>query len=398
MKQIIILTIVGTFLLSCSHGDRQMSSPFINLDRQDKVSIFDIFESVDLVLLETTDESLISRISQVVHFNDRYYALDRAQSILFCFDSTGNFLFKISNQGQGPEEYIRIDNFNIDPHNNQLLLLEPWGVLHAYDLEGNFISKTRLPSEVVAYNEVFVLDENRLIFSNANLDELVFYNRIENAIYDRRYGLDMELRRKSESIFMPIRRTYSYAGDLFFSPKPSNEIINLSDSTIFVWNFGKQTNTKEIIEQLKKVILRSENNRFRPEPTQWEYDWVGENLLRNIPRANFETSRYKISVLSLGRGILKHVFFDKKTGKAFVFDQTTEGIRFSVPIFGNESVIAFCRGRAPGQRHDNPESRFLELYYHPSIFTEEQRRLYESRKEDDNPFLVRYNFKQWNDK
>ena len=389
MKQTLIhLIIIGTFSYSCSskfHDGPQSLS--VNLAEQDEVSIFDIFESVEIVALETSDQSLVAGISKVIHFDSRYYILDQKQQRIACFDSAGKFLFKISQRGQGPEEYLFLGDFNIDPYTNQLLLVEPFGSLLLFDLEGRFISKIRLPGEINAYNRVYPLDENRLVFSSLFNYELVFYDRKKNIIVDRRYGVeDMKLR---ETPFEP-KQAYRYNGDLFFPFSPSNDVINLSDNTIFSWNFGKLTNTEETIGRLKDFILHSKTG-FRALPPYHEYDWVGEKKLNNIVRRCFESSRYKIYILSCGRGCLKHIFYDKKAKKSLVFDKTKEGIFFRMPDFFGESMLMYDRGL---KKDGNLDLEMSFFYYHPNTFTEEQLRLYESRKIDDNPFLVIYNFRQ----
>jgi hypothetical protein len=381
MRQILTFIAIGLYLSSCSCSNNGVQSSFIDLNRQDKVSVFDIFESVDLVFLETNEQSLIAVINKVIYFSEKYYIFDERQQILFCFDSAGNFLFKISQQGQGPEEYLRLEDFNIDPYNNQLLLLEPYGNLLVFDLSGQFISKTRLPDEIPAYNEVFVMDKNRLVFISLSYFELVFYDRDKNVILDRRY--------RTEQIappFLPIYRTYIYGNDLFFSLSPSNEIINLSDSTVFSWNFGKQTNTKETIENLKKFVLTSKIDFFYE-----NYDWIGEKKLKNIPYLNFESSRYRFYALETKYNFMKYIFYDKKTEKSFVFDKTKEGICFAMLDFNGETIIMCDRGFRQTGNSDIDKNL---VYYHSYIFTEEQKRMYHFHKTDDNPFLVKYNFKK----
>ena len=387
MRPIMIFIIAGMFFLSCSHRNEQSS--FIDLRQQDSVSIFDIFESVDVVFLETNEQSLIGNISKVGCFKNRYYILDGKQQIVFCFDSIGNFLFRISQRGHGPNEYIYLGDLSIDPYNNQLLLLEPYGNLLVFDLDGQFLSKIRLPSEVVAYNRVYPIDENNLLFSSFTYDELVFYNRQEHTIFDRRFGIDAD--RLGFGLFSP-HNIYHYQGDLFFSPPPFNEIINLSDSSVFSWNFGKRTNTKEKVKQLKKFILTS-NIDFNPKPPYYEgYDWIGQNKLGNVPFQNFESSRYRFYYLQTKHNFTKYIFYDKKTKKPVIFGKTKEGITFWFPQFNGESIVLRERGWV--KKIGNPDIDKDLVYYHPDIFTKEQRQQYESRKEDDNPFLVIYNFKQ----
>ena len=389
MKKPLILIIIAISLFSCSQ--RSTVSSFIDLNRSNSVSVFDIFESVDLVLLETTDQSLIKNIRQVIYFNDRYYVLDSDQAILFCFDSNGKYLFKVAQFGQGPEEYLRLEHFNIDPHNNQLLLLEPYGNLLAFDLDGQFLSKTRLPKEVPAYNDVYVTGENRLVFTSLSYNELLFYDRNENSIYDRLFNEDG--RKLRDGYFFIIYRIYNHNSDLFFSPPLSNDIINLSDRTVFSWNFGKRTNTKKMIEEVKGFISKSDQENFRPTPQHYYvYDWVGQNKLGNIPLFNFESSRYRFCALQTKQSFTKYIFCDKKTGQSFVFDKTKENICFWYPQFSGESIIMHEKGER--RTFDNPDVEKDFIYYNPNIFTKEQQQLYESRRDDDNPFLVKYNFKQ----
>jgi hypothetical protein len=128
-------------------------------------SIYDFFDTVSVVQLETTDDCLVSNRFYVKEFNGKYFLNDRQQLAVFCFDSEGKYLFKIQKRGQGPDEYMWLDDFTVDPFNNQLILLDAFGAILLYDLEGKFISKTRLPSEIGAYNGVFVLNRDTLVFS-----------------------------------------------------------------------------------------------------------------------------------------------------------------------------------------------------------------------------------------
>jgi len=387
MKQIRILTTIGVFLLHSSHNfssenNGTQQSLYANLKQQDEVSVFDIFESIDIILLETGEQSLIADIRKIIHFNDRYYIFDKQQQRIFCFDSVGNFLFKISQKGYGLEEYTYIDDFNVDPFNNQLLLLEPFGNLLTFDLNGQFISKIRLPSEVVAYNEVYIMDENRLMFTSLFNFGFVFYDRAKNAIIDRHYGVEEKKLRFGFSPFVPLNRAYNYNEDLFLLLPLSNDVINLSDNSVFSWNFGKLNNMEETIENLKNFILLSNKS----EEDFYMFDWVGEKKLNYIVHRSFETSRYKICVLEFAEFTSRYVFYDKKTEQTFVFETTREGINLAPHYFFGESIILHNLGV---ESFDN-----FPVYYNLNILTETQKQLLQSRKDNDNPFLIKYNFKQ----
>ncbi|MDR2146898.1 MAG: 6-bladed beta-propeller [Tannerella sp.] len=372
MKHIIHILLI-TLFFSCS--EKRGSKTAIDLDSTEKISIFDIFESIDVVQLETTDDCLISSISKVIFHENKYYVLDLRLQTLFCFDAQGKYQFKIFRKGQGPQDYIYLEDFNIDPFNSQLLLVEPFGSLLLFELKnGTFIEKVKLPREIGAYNEVYPLDKNRLFFVTNTEYHVCFYDRSSNTIIERRFETDTRL----ENVFNSSYKTYIYNGDVFFSPPPTNEIVNMSKGTSFFWDFGKKNNSPDNISKLRKLMI--------DEGVKPKGDYVGEGYLNYAIIFNFETIRYKLSILNRGHLRFQHVFVDKETQKVHVFDKTTENIRFIFPDFSEESIILYDRGF--GYEITLP-------FYDENNLTDEQKNLIKSHNpEDDNPFLVKYNFKK----
>ncbi|GAB6011591.1 hypothetical protein [Viscerimonas tarda] len=170
-----------------------------------------------------------------------------------------------------------------------------------------------------------------------------------------------------------------YNGSVFFSLSPINEIINLSDNTIFSWNFGEKNNTQKEIDDLRKYIQSEKVTQAK--------DFVGEKRLNQKIIYNHESSKYRICAIDYGELKFRYVFFDKETQKAVVFDKTKENIQFLFPDFYGESIIMYDRGIK-----SNP---FIDLtYYYMDNLSEEQKLIIDSNNpEIDNPFLVKYNLK-----
>jgi hypothetical protein len=360
--------------LSCS--EKRESENVINYDSTETISIPDIFESIDVVQLETNDDCLISSIYKVIFQDDRYYVLDQKLQTLFCFDAQGKSLFKIFRKGQGPDEYLYLGDFNVDPYNHQLLLLEPFGGLLLFEPDGTFIKKVKLPQEIVAYNEVYPLDKERLLFISSNKYQVVFYDRVSNTITEKRYETDEHLRH----VFNTFLKTYTYNGDIYFSLPATNEIVNLRDSSSFSWDFGKKNNSPQKINKLRQLIIS--------EGATSERDYVGAGYLNYDIGYNYETDRYKLCLLACGNLRFRHIFFDRETKITRVFDKTTENIRFIYPDFSGESIILYDRGFS---------RELLHPFYDERNLTDEQKNLIKSyNPENDNPFLVKYNFKKLN--
>lgn len=379
MNKLFFILFIGSLLIACSGKKKSDDSKLgivINLEKETPVYISDLFESIDVVQLDNDEECLIQTINKIIFHSNRYYIFDEKQQKLFCFDSVGKFLFKIDQRGQGPGEYVHISDFNIDPYEQTLLLLEPWGNLFTFDLEGKFLSKIILPKEILAYNEVHSLNKDTLLFVSLNKYTLITYSKITNSIIDKQYD---EIK---GCVFHPLNKTYRYNNQLFYSPTPTNDIRNLSKNTVFSWDFGKKNNTKKQIEKIKEIIQSKKDCQdiMQTHPR----DFVEEGLINYRITGNFETYRYKICTLDYGYLNSRNIFFDKQENKAKVFSKTKEGIQLLNFYFAEESIIVFELQGLP----------FEYKFYDKSILSEDQRKIIDYHMDDFNPFIIKYNLKQ----
>ena len=99
------------------------------------LSLDDLIAECDTIRLEAPDEALFGSIDQIRFMNGKMY-VSNAEAV-FIYTPEGKYLGKISNQGQGPEEYIRITCFEPDVCNNRLLLTDNFSRrLFVYDEMG----------------------------------------------------------------------------------------------------------------------------------------------------------------------------------------------------------------------------------------------------------------------
>ncbi len=143
MKKVFITLIVVCFTM-CKQKPQTDNVIFVDLDRPERASLFDYFRSIEIIPLETSPDVLIAGIMKMIVHQNKYYVLDPTQSIIFVYDQTGKFLFKIDKKGQGAGEYSFIQDFNINPFSGNLELLEPYGKVYIYDLLGNHIETKRV--------------------------------------------------------------------------------------------------------------------------------------------------------------------------------------------------------------------------------------------------------------
>lgn len=111
----ILLSVVA--LLSCV--ERRTTDPYINgatrvinipEDYEQNICSDALFESVDLVPLETTEECLIGRVDRLLICDSLYLINDTRQRVLV-FDRTGKFRYQIGKRGGAPNEYLEVRDF-----------------------------------------------------------------------------------------------------------------------------------------------------------------------------------------------------------------------------------------------------------------------------------------------
>lgn len=205
-----ILTFVISFTM-CTPKPQTDGTIFVDLDKPEKASLFDYFRSIELIPLETSSEALIFAISKMIIHEDKYYALDKRQRIIFVFDKTGQFLFKIDKKGLGAGEYLFIEDFNINPFTGNMEILEPYGSIHVCDALGNFIEKKRVayPGFKVA-RSLAALDSNTYVaHSMFEPKKILYFNLDEQKLLHEEFEEDMPIGSYSN---IP----YEYQGDWFF--------------------------------------------------------------------------------------------------------------------------------------------------------------------------------------
>lgn len=124
----------------------------------------EVVESIELMQLEETDESLLSEIIFSLHYKDLYlFVANKDHDILF-YDDTGNFIRSFNRLGEGPEEYSHI--LNIWMEGDTIGILDGKGrSVKKYNIEGDFISSEKLPSSI---SHLYPTGDRYLIQTNHN--------------------------------------------------------------------------------------------------------------------------------------------------------------------------------------------------------------------------------------
>jgi hypothetical protein len=166
MKQIngFLAAILLVVFVGCG-GNKQSNDDLIIVDVSKnypkKELILQNFMDVEYIVLETTDEFLTQGLVRDVGKECLLVTNRNNDGDIFIFDrKTGKGVRKINRQGQGAEEYPRINEIILDESNGEIFVESPGNKILVYDLYGSFKRVLNLDREV---SSVFDYDKHNLI-------------------------------------------------------------------------------------------------------------------------------------------------------------------------------------------------------------------------------------------
>jgi hypothetical protein len=316
--------------------------------------------------LETTPQSLLGDIKKIRVYKERIFLMSGANDAsLLVFDKSGRFITRVGFQGRGPQEYVALYNFEIDPTRDELLLIDSQGQkILLFDMEGKFKQTISIPFRIECAGRLpdgrFVLAYS--VFGIANNEYFVV------AICDEAGNvLERHIESRVDMMFSVGAQDMMVAradGSLSLMPQYLNTIYRITNKGVSAevgFEFPDKTLTLDrLAEELGGSNLMTmnldvfdENNSVIGNHAE-DDDWIIFN--------NKLFSREK-------------VFYNKASGEAF---------RSQHPLFGNANTIYLDdEGYCWASLYEVPESADDPL----------MQQLIEAYAGDDNRPLVYYRLK-----
>jgi hypothetical protein len=165
-KNIIVLFLLALALYSCHSKINIISDDIKNYQvktSEDKDKVFqwnDFVDKIELIPLETTDNSLIGNLSGGIITDEDIFIHDFIYKNLLNFDISGKFKRKIGSRGRGPGEYLEIRDFCIGDDGNLYTL--DYQKIHCYDKNTGVHIKSWSFDAGVGYNplNMIIYDED----------------------------------------------------------------------------------------------------------------------------------------------------------------------------------------------------------------------------------------------
>jgi len=148
MKATTIFFYIIILLIGCTKENRQKPNIDFGFTKISNSKIESTVKKYKIIPLETKDECYITRARLIIIRNNRIYILENstgARHEIFIFSMSGTFLGKLNRQGRGAEEYQHIGDFDVNPKNNLISILDP-GLRKVliYNNKSNLIGELKL--------------------------------------------------------------------------------------------------------------------------------------------------------------------------------------------------------------------------------------------------------------
>lgn len=140
------------------------------------------------VLLSIEEEALFKRVDKLLAVNNHFYLFDHINnSGVLVFDAQGNFIRKIGDFGEGPNQINGIKDFQVRPDGEVLVLDALQNKIIVYSPEGNWVENISIPVNAGGFIETetgWLIAINK---DNQN-DAIANYPKVGN--FDTAFKLD----------------------------------------------------------------------------------------------------------------------------------------------------------------------------------------------------------------
>lgn len=358
MKHIITIFIVSLFLLgtsSCDKPQQQVLIENLSIPKEDHPEWSELFTcNYTVTKLETNSTCIIGIIDKIKKFKNEYYIVSSGTSILR-FNDMGKFVMSLNKMGQGPEEYIRVEDFDVyDINGKTEIWISDNENLKIYNADnGSFIRKINFP---------FVIHKFKRM-ENGHILLVTGQNDHSLTLTDERGEILSEyLKKEIPYLMFRAVQFVKYNDEYLFQLGISNAYVSFNPETE---TFSKGIYSKEIDYLTDKQLLEL-------------FSTLGVDFIREANNRS-----YLSNIIPLGNTTWFQIRHDDKNYLSKISNGEMVSTEFSYGTF--QSTISVS---------DSENS--LLLYLQPDQLQESGKTLIDKKgmeiqcQLDDNPIIVEF--------
>lgn len=290
-----------------------------------KTSIYDVFSKIEIIPLETKNESLINSVDKISIVGEHIYILDKKMYRILIFNSEGVLTGELSRRGDGPDCYPDLEDFYVDPKTLNISTLSAYGKYNVYDNKGLLVSHSQIPYQAVHY--FFPINSDlTALYTKIKGGRLLIYSIKQNKIIkDIQMSEEFILRKTAYHCSQSPFREFN--NELLFLAADQKNIYKVTKEgkieELYSFHFGKNDyNTKNLPKDEPLPYYYSENKDLKKIYFLSDYaetkDWM---MLYYMYDRNFNS-----------------LFISKKDKNRFLFNKKNE-IQIYYPFCVKEESI-----------------------------------------------------------
>ncbi len=335
------------------------------------------------VILNTPDNVIMGEIKKVQIIGGNIYISDNQQRSILCFDLHGNFLNHLNRQGRSDREYVRIEDFEVNPDSTICVFDSDQKKIVMYDSNGNFMNSLHsingaafkmLKDGLIAYNR-----GNGVASVDKDTDQL-FFN------YACARGKDVEINAVPFDDALEGRRFFwGQTKNFFFEWDRELFMSSMLNNTIF--KISKQNGQIE-----PYVVFDIENgsrvNSSGEELLQFADDVMNGNSAS--PPYNFQKNK-RLMMIMYNYNLQPHTFvYDAETGMSI--NGIVSFNKYGLPFLPISYVDSDDTGKIITLLEPYDIPLFLNLAKKNGLDSSILEELQQKTNENDNTILV---FNDW---
>jgi hypothetical protein len=352
-----------------------LSSPKTSIN-----NLSDIATDVEYIPLETSPNSIMGRIINLKVRNNFIYVAT-VDNKIFCFNSSGKYLFNLAKAGRGPEEYTYCSTFDVNESNSILAVLGTKEIV-LYNQVSNgftFLKRINLNESPQLINFTGQNDNILLQYSNTNGTNPISKELINikgETLLSWPNFMKFQIQEKMMVLSRYENTSFNFKNDLYLK--------EVGNDTIFKFNGNKLDPV---------LIFDTKNKRVSPEVRANPKYYADHMYEYYILQKFFGSERFIYYTAAFNKdynivGIYDQV---KKTryavpGKEFLKDDISGGVNFE-PQYCNNGTFYSWADAITFKNYSTSEI-FVKAKVRNSAKHESLKNLAQKITENDNPIII----------
>lgn len=310
MKIISVLAL-SIAILSCNRKSGSEFN-FINISKSTLSDLGNLDKYIDIkeiIVLETTPNSLIGKVDKLIHYNNEFFILDADyRKNILRFDSSGKFLgLIVSEEDKQINKFLNIKDFDI--HNGNIYFIDYFNpFIFSKHLATGIVSKLSIPESKL---NIAAIDENRFFMYSGYGSTDAENNRL-SLIYSK--GFEYKILNQ----YLPSDSILSYA----MNGTASLRFLKYKDNYL-IHEYGNDT-IYSIFEKNTKIkyILNFEDNTIKDYLYNKEYQ-SAETHQHFVDKNNISHKMFEVFLLD---NLLSIDYYWQRGQRQLIYDMAADTI------------------------------------------------------------------------